>query len=70
MKKAPFHDALFGDMQVRPDGRGIHAIYLFEVKKPEESKYPYDYYKLIDTVPADQAFRPIAQGNCPMLGSK
>jgi branched-chain amino acid transport system substrate-binding protein len=70
MKKAPFHDALFGDMQIRPDGRGIHAIYLFEVKKPEESKYPYDYYKLIETVPADQAFRPIAQGNCPMLGSK
>jgi branched-chain amino acid transport system substrate-binding protein len=70
MKKAPFHDPLFGDMQVRPDGRGVHAIYLFEVKKPEESKYPYDYYKLIETVPADQAFRPIAQGNCPMLGSK
>jgi branched-chain amino acid transport system substrate-binding protein len=70
MKKAPFHDPLFGDMQIRPDGRGVHAIYLFEVKKPEESKYPYDYYKLIDTVPADQAFRPIAQGNCPMLGSK
>jgi branched-chain amino acid transport system substrate-binding protein len=70
MKKAPFHDALFGDMQIRPDGRGIHAIYLFEVKKPAESKYPYDYYKLLETVPADQAFRPIAQGNCPMLGSK
>jgi branched-chain amino acid transport system substrate-binding protein len=70
MKKAPFHDPLFGDMQIRPDGRGVHAIYLFEVKKPEESKYAYDYYKLIDTVPADQAFRPIAQGNCPMLGSK
>lgn len=70
MKKAPFHDALFGDMQIRPDGRGTHAMYLFEVKKPDESKYPYDYYKLIETVPADQAFRPIAQGNCPMLGSK
>lgn len=70
MKKAPFHDPLFGDMQIRPDGRGVHAIYLFEVKKPAESKYPYDYYKLIETVPADQAFRPIAQGNCPMLGSK
>ncbi|MBV9064546.1 MAG: ABC transporter substrate-binding protein [Methylobacteriaceae bacterium] len=70
MKKAPFHDALFGEMQIRPDGRGVHAIYLFEVKKPEESKYPYDYYKLVETVPADQAFRPIAQGNCPMLGSK
>jgi branched-chain amino acid transport system substrate-binding protein len=70
MKKAAFHDALFGDMQIRPDGRGVHAIYLFEVKKPEESKYPYDYYKLIETVPADQAFRPIGQGNCPMLGSK
>jgi branched-chain amino acid transport system substrate-binding protein len=70
MKKAAFHDALFGDMQIRPDGRGTHAIYLFEVKKPAESKYPYDYYKLLETVPADQAFRPIAQGNCPMLGSK
>ncbi len=70
MKKAPFHDPLFGDMQIRPDGRGVHAIYLFEVKKPAESKYPYDYYKLIETVAADQAFRPIAQGNCPMLGSK
>jgi branched-chain amino acid transport system substrate-binding protein len=70
MKKAPFHDSLFGDMQIRPDGRGVHAIYLFEVKKPGESKYPYDYYKLVETVPADQAFRPIAQGNCPMLGSK
>jgi branched-chain amino acid transport system substrate-binding protein len=70
MKKAPFHDPLFGDMQIRPDGRGVHAIYLFEVKKPEESKYPYDYYRLVETVPADQAFRPVAQGNCPMLGSK
>jgi len=70
MKKAAFHDALFGDMQIRPDGRGTHAIYLFEVKKPAESKYPYDYYKLLETVPADQAFRPIAQGNCPILGSK
>jgi branched-chain amino acid transport system substrate-binding protein len=57
-------------MQIRPDGRGVHAIYLFEVKKPEESKYPYDYYKLVETVPADQAFRPIAQGNCPILRSK
>jgi branched-chain amino acid transport system substrate-binding protein len=42
-------------------------MYLFEVKKPEESKYPYDYYRLVSTVPADQAFRPIADGRCPLV---
>ena len=67
MKKTPYKDKLFGDVTVRPDGRVIHPIYLFEVKKPEESKYPYDYYKLVGTVPAEQAFRPIADGNCPMI---
>ncbi|NNM71383.1 ABC transporter substrate-binding protein [Enterovirga aerilata] len=58
---------LFGDLAIRPDGRVIHPIHLFEVKKPEESKYPYDYYKLVGTVPADQAFRPISEGNCPLV---
>jgi branched-chain amino acid transport system substrate-binding protein len=42
-------------------------MYLFEVKKPEEAKYPYDYYKLISTIPADQAFRPITEGDCPLV---
>ncbi|GGC47074.1 ABC transporter substrate-binding protein [Chelatococcus reniformis] len=67
MKKAPFQDKLFGDFAVRPDGRGIHPIHLFEVKSPAESKYPFDYYKLVATVPADKAFRPISEGGCPML---
>ncbi|MGP8121076.1 MAG: ABC transporter permease, partial [Xanthobacteraceae bacterium] len=49
------------------DGRVTHPMYLFEVKKPEESKYPYDYYKLVATIPAEQAFRPIAEGGCPMI---
>jgi branched-chain amino acid transport system substrate-binding protein len=67
MKTFKGKDKLFGDLAIRPDGRVIHPIHLFEVKKPEESKYPYDYYKLVGTVPAEQAFRPIADGNCPMV---
>ena len=67
MKKAPFIDPLFGPMSIRMDGRALHNMYLFEVKAPEESKAPYDYYKLIDTIPADQAFRPMAEGGCPLV---
>ncbi|MBR0706971.1 ABC transporter substrate-binding protein [Bradyrhizobium liaoningense] len=67
MKKAPIKDPLFGDLAVRADGRAVHPIYLFQVKGPEESKYPYDYYKLVDTIPAEQAFRPLAEGNCPLV---
>ena len=67
MKKAPAGDKLFGDLSIRPDGRAIHPIHLFEVKSPAESKAPWDYYKLIATVPADQAFRPMADGGCPMI---
>lgn len=67
IKKAGPGDKLFGDLSVRPDGRAIHPIHLFEVKKPEESKYPYDYYKLVGTIPSDQAFRPMAEGGCPMV---
>src|SRR5258708_22137358 len=60
MKKFKGKDKLFGDVTIRQDGRVIHPMYLFEVKKPEESKYPYDYYILVSTIPAEQAFRPIA----------
>ena len=67
MKKAPFKDPLFGDVTIRADGRTTHNMYLFEVKKPAESKYPYDYYKLVSTVPGEKAFRPMAEGNCPMM---
>ncbi|ACL55837.1 ABC transporter substrate-binding protein [Methylobacterium nodulans] len=65
MKAMPTDDPLFGKGSIRADGRTIHDLYLFEVKGPGESKAPYDYYKLIDTIPGDQAFRPLAEGRCP-----
>ena len=67
MKKFKGRDKLFSDVTIRQDGRVIHPMYLFEVKKPDESRYPYDYYKLISTIPAEQAFRPTAVGGCPMI---
>ena len=67
MKEAPTDDALFGKGSIRADGRKIHPAYLFEVKKPAESKGPWDYYKLIGTTPADQAFRPLSESACPLV---
>src|SRR5215472_6193921 len=67
MKRLPTDDPLFGPGTIRADGRKLHPAYLFEVKKPEESKYPGDFYKLRATIPADEAFRPLKDGNCPMV---
>ena len=67
MKELPTDDPLFGKGRIRQDGRKLHPAYLFEVKKPSESKYPYDYYKLRATIPADQAFRPEKEGGCPLV---
>jgi branched-chain amino acid transport system substrate-binding protein len=67
MKELPTEDALFGKGYVRQDGRKIHPMYLFEVKKPAESKGPWDYYKLRATIPAEKAFRPLAEGGCPLV---
>jgi branched-chain amino acid transport system substrate-binding protein len=67
MKKLPTDDPLFGKGMVRADGRKIHPGYLVEVKKPSESKGPYDYYKIRATIPADEAFRPMAEGGCPLV---
>jgi branched-chain amino acid transport system substrate-binding protein len=67
MKTFKGKDRLFGDVMVRQDGRVIHPMYLFEVKKPDESKYAYDYYRLVSTIPADQAFRPMADGGCSLV---
>jgi branched-chain amino acid transport system substrate-binding protein len=67
MKEMPTDDPLFGKGTIRADGRKIHPMYLFEVKKPAESKGPWDYYKVRATIPADQAFRPIDQGDCPLV---
>src|SRR5205085_5744469 len=67
MKETPTDDTLFGKGTIRPDGRKIHPAYLVEVKKPGESKGPWDYYKVRATIPADQAFRPLNQGECPLV---
>ena len=67
MKELPTDDPLFGKGTIRADGRKLHPAYLFEVKKPEESKYPGDFYKLRATIPADEAFRPLKEGNCPLV---
>ncbi|MBN9429827.1 MAG: ABC transporter substrate-binding protein [Burkholderiales bacterium] len=67
MKELPTDDPLFGKGTIRVDGRKIHPAYLFEVKKPSESKGPYDYYKLRATIPADKAFRPLNEGDCPLV---
>ena len=67
MKEIPTDDPLFGKGTVRADGRKIHPAYLVEVKKPAESKAPWDYYKIRATIPAEQAFRPIDQGECPLV---
>ena len=67
MKDLPTDDVLFGKGSIRKDGRKLHPAYLFEVKKPSESKGPYDYYKLLATIPADQAFRPLNEGDCPLV---
>jgi branched-chain amino acid transport system substrate-binding protein len=69
MKKMPTDDVLFGKGIVRQDGRKIHPAYLFEVKKPSESKKPGDFYKLRATIPADEAFRPLKEGGCPLVKS-
>jgi len=67
MKELPTDDKLMGKGNVREDGRKIHPMYLFEVKKPEESKGEWDYYKQLATIPADEAWRPLDQGGCPLV---
>ena len=67
MKALPTDDPLFGKGTIQPNGRKIHPAYLFEVKKPSESKGPWDYYKLVSTIPADQAFTPLDKSTCALL---
>jgi len=70
MKELPIDDALFSKGSVRPDGRAIHNMYLYQVKKPSESKGEWDLYKVLATIPADEAFRPMDQGGCPLVAKK
>ena len=67
MKAMPTDDQCFGPGVIRVDGRKTRPAYLFEVKSPAESKYAWDYYKLVGTTPGDEAFRPLADGGCPLV---
>lgn len=67
MKEMPTDDPLFGKGYIRADGRKIHPSYLFRVKKPEESKSEWDLYDLVATIPAEESFRPLDQGGCPLV---
>ena len=68
MKELPIDDPLFGKGVLRADGRATHPMYLFEVKKPAESTGEWDLYKTLATIPAEEAFRPLNEGGCPLVG--
>jgi branched-chain amino acid transport system substrate-binding protein len=67
MRSTPVRDAFTDNGVLREDGRMVHSMFLLEVKKPEESKAPWDYYKVLAEVPGDQAFRPMKDGGCPLV---
>ena len=67
LKEIKWDDPVFGQSYIRADGRKMHDMYLFEVKKPSESKGPWDYYKVISKMSAEEAFRPMDQGECPLI---
>ena len=67
MKAMPTDDDCFGPGRIREDGRKLHPSDLFEVKKPEESRGQYDYYRLLQTTAGEDAFRPLAEGGCPLV---
>ena len=69
MKAMPTSDDAFGEGSIRPDGRKVHPAYLFEVKTPGESRGAWDYYKLVSTIAAEQAFRPASEGGCSLVRS-
>lgn len=67
MRETPINDFFARNGHIRADGRMVHDMYLFQVKKPEESKEPWDYYKLVATIPGDQAFQPLSESRCPLV---
>jgi branched-chain amino acid transport system substrate-binding protein len=70
LKETTLNDAFVKNGKIRADGRMVHDFYLFQVKSPAESKYPWDYYKLVSTITADQAFQPLSESRCPLMKSK
>ncbi len=69
MREMPINDVFYKNGRIREDGRMMHDMYLFEVKKPGESSAPWDYYKVLATVPAEQAFLPLAKSTCSLVGN-
>jgi branched-chain amino acid transport system substrate-binding protein len=67
MKAILIDDSLFGKGKIREDGRALHPIYIYRAKKPSESKYDWDYFELVSTIPPEQAFRPLDKGGCPFV---
>jgi branched-chain amino acid transport system substrate-binding protein len=70
MRELPIQDDVMRNASIRPDGRVIHDMYLFQVKTPAESKAPWDYYKLVATVPAAEAFQPLARSTCSLVAKQ
>jgi len=70
LKKTKINDVFAKGGYIRADGRMVHDMYLMQVKKPEDSKYPWDYYQLKKVIPAEEAFQPLALSTCPMLKKK
>jgi branched-chain amino acid transport system substrate-binding protein len=66
MRDMPVHDFFADRGFVRADGRMVHDMYLVEVKKPGESQYDWDYYKILKGIPGEEAFRPMSEGGCPL----
>jgi branched-chain amino acid transport system substrate-binding protein len=67
MKETPVNDMFARNGKIREDGRMVHDMYLFEVKKPSESKGRWDYYKLLATIPGSEAFQPLEASRCPLV---
>jgi branched-chain amino acid transport system substrate-binding protein len=69
MKSMPTDDPLYGKGTIREDGRKIHPLYLLQVKTPAESKSDWDVFKVIGTIPAEKAFRPLKEGGCALVSN-
>ena len=67
MREIPVNDFYAKNGRVREDGRMVHDMYFVQVKTPAESTGPWDYYKILSTIPGDQAFRPLDEGGCPLV---
>ena len=67
MRETPVNDFFAKNGRIRADGRMVHDMYLMQVKAPAESRYPWDYYKTVATIPGDRAFQPLDKSTCPLV---